>query len=208
MRTNKNAWANWYPAKEDKIDEDMPKLAKVFSDNGVSRILDLGCGTGRHTIYFAERRFDVYGFDFSPYAVRRSMERLKERSLSGHLIVVDMRKKFPYENKFFEAVIAIKVIHHARVGVIKHVFSEVSRILKKGGYLYLQVPTLERNAQYEEGVNIEPGTRVPLEGPERGIPHHGFTRKEVGELLNDYNFDIEEMNERDEHYNILAVKRC
>jgi len=113
MDIDKNAWTYWYPGKEEIVDENMPKLEKIFRDNGVSRILDLGCGTGRHVIYFAEKGFDVYGFDFSPYAIQRSVERLKQRKLHAHLMIWDMSTRFPYEHEFFDAVIAVQVIHHA-----------------------------------------------------------------------------------------------
>jgi SAM-dependent methyltransferase len=106
--------------------------------------LDLGCGTGRHTFFFAERGFDVYGFDFSSYAVQCSIEKLRARNLSAHLVVWDMTKKFHYESEFFDAVIAVRVIHHARMNDIKHVFSETSRILGHSRYFYFQVPTLGR----------------------------------------------------------------
>lgn len=211
MGMNRDAWIYWYPRKEEIVDEDMPKLEKILRNKGVSRILDLGCGTGRHTIYFAEKGFDVYGFDLSSYAIQRSTERLNERNLSAHLLVWDMSKRFPYENEFFDAIIAIRVIHHARMKVIKHVISEVNRTTKKNGYFYAQVPTLERNLKYErlgeKGKLIEPGTRVPLEGSEKGIPHHGFTEQELLQLLSSFNFKVKEIHERDEHFNLLAIKR-
>jgi len=206
METNKDAWRYWYPRKEEIIDEGMPKLEKMFRKDGVSRILDLGCGTGRHTVYFAERGFDVYGFDFSSHAIHRSKERLKEKKLSAHLMVWDMRKRFPYQNEFFDAVIAIRVIHHAPMKIIKHVFSEVNRTMKKGGYFFAQVPTFQKTF-WSSGKWMESGTRIPLEGPEKGIPHHGFTEQELLELSNSFSFEVKEINEREEHYNLLAVKR-
>jgi len=212
MDIDKDAWIYWYPRKEEIIDEDMSKIEKIFRDNGVLRILDLGCGTGRHTIYFAERGFDVYGFDFSSYAIKRSAERLKHRKLHAHLMIWDMSTRFPYENDFFDAVIAIRVIHHAQMRVIEHVVSEVSRTTKKQGFFYAQVPILEKTSEYKrsaaKGSWTEPGTWVPLEGPEKGIPHHSFKKQELSELLSSFNFEIKEVREREGHYNLLAIKRA
>lgn len=75
---SQDRWRYWYPIKEEIVDEDIPKLERIFRENNVSRILDIGCGTGRHTVFFAERGFDVYGFDFSLYAIQCSVERSKD----------------------------------------------------------------------------------------------------------------------------------
>jgi SAM-dependent methyltransferase len=44
-------------------------------DGKISRILDLGCGTGRHAVEFAGRGFDVIGVDFSESMLARARER-------------------------------------------------------------------------------------------------------------------------------------
>lgn len=179
MDIDKNAWAFWYSKNEETIDEEIPRLADLFKRKGITKILDLGCGTGRHTIYFAEKGFEVYGFDLSSYAVKRAEERLKEKGLTAHLTVLDMRKNFPYKDEFFDAIVTIRVIHHARLRIIKKSIAEIERTLKKGGYFYADVPSRSRNLRDESLKQkiVEPGTRVPLGGPEEGILHHDFTEK-------------------------------
>ena len=34
------------------------------------RVLDIGCGVGRHSLYLQEKEFDVTGIDLSPLAVK------------------------------------------------------------------------------------------------------------------------------------------
>ncbi len=36
------------------------------------RVLDIGCGAGRHSIYLQRKGFDILGIDISPYAIRTS----------------------------------------------------------------------------------------------------------------------------------------
>jgi len=50
-------------------------LIQKFGDGKISRILDLGCGTGRHAVEFARRGFDVTGVDFSDAMLTRARER-------------------------------------------------------------------------------------------------------------------------------------
>lgn len=56
-------------------------LIKRFSKGKVSKILDLGCGTGRHAVEFAACGFDVTGVDFSEAMLNRA--RLRPRTGSG-----------------------------------------------------------------------------------------------------------------------------
>lgn len=47
-----------------------PQVAALVEQHGgQGRALDLGCGTGMHSIYLAQRGFSVVGVDFSPKAI-------------------------------------------------------------------------------------------------------------------------------------------
>jgi len=209
---NKNAWQSWYPKKE-KIDKDMPLLEEIFRKNGASKILDAGCGIGRHTIYFTEKGFKVYGFDFSPYAVKRAKERLKEKRLRADLKIWDIRRKVPYKDNFFDALLSIRVFHHNNSKTIKKIIEEFSRVVKKGGFIYIQVPPRQimlKYAMFDErkgknGSKIEEGTYIPDHGSEKGIPHHSFTKTELKKLFSD--FKIKKIGLRDGQYNLLGVKK-
>jgi SAM-dependent methyltransferase len=67
-------------------------LVEQFGDGKISRILDLGCGTGRHAVEFAGRGFDVTGVDFSEAMLNRA--RIRPYAGSGVLDFVqgDARK--------------------------------------------------------------------------------------------------------------------
>lgn len=206
MDIGKNAWSSWYSKNEETIDEEMPRITDFFRSKGLSKILDLGCGTGRHAIYFAEKGFEVYGFDLSSYAVRSAEERLKKKRLKASLAVVDMREKFPFKDETFDAIVSVRVIHHARLQVIKKTLAEIERILKEGGYFYIDVPSAPRNLKYDRPQQIvEPGTRIPLGGPEKGIIHHDFTEEEIHKVLG--TFEIQEVLKKDSHFHVLARKK-
>lgn len=208
-----DAWQYWYPRKEGKVEPEIPELEKLLKRSGASKILDLGCGAGRHTIYFARRGFEVYGFDASRTAIERAKELLKSENLNADLMVWDMTKTLPYEDAFFDAVLALRVIHHTYVKNIRKVAQEISRVLKKGGYLFLQVPAFSREQtlmRKQEGWKFEkPESRtyVSLDGEEKGIPHHHFTKAELLELFENYNTVY--VHKKTEHYSgycIIAQK--
>ena len=64
---------------------DMDRLAKLFSEKGVQRILDLGCGTGRHLLFLLKKGFEVYGLDGSPNGLEIAKMWLTEENLSLEL---------------------------------------------------------------------------------------------------------------------------
>lgn len=54
-------------------------LVNALGLKGTERILDLGCGTGRHTLAFAKRGFLVVGVDLSPTLIQ-----VGEKALLGY----------------------------------------------------------------------------------------------------------------------------
>ena len=67
-----------------------------------SRVLDIACGAGRHSIELARRGFDVTGFDLSPFLISTANQTLhasKERGLKLKFIIKDMRK-FNFRGRF------------------------------------------------------------------------------------------------------------
>lgn len=65
-----------YADKSDAAECDaVAALFGKYGDRQISRILDLGCGTGRHSIEMAARGFDVTGVDFSEAMLSRARER-------------------------------------------------------------------------------------------------------------------------------------
>jgi SAM-dependent methyltransferase len=178
------AWDQIY-RREGKVftepHEDMPAIVQLLKAEGASNILDLGSGTGRHVVYLAKKGFSVYGLDNSSRGVAIAEKWLNEEELSAELRLQDMKEKLPYSDDFFDAVLSVQVIHHADVKTIKGIVREIGRVLKQGGFVFITVPKL-RN-QGREFRQIEPNTFVPLDGPERGLPHHYFTPKELKEFF-------------------------
>jgi hypothetical protein len=55
--------------------------------------------------------------------------------------------------------------------------AEIWRILANGGIAFVTVAGRKHESEaYEE---IEPGTSVPLDGTEKGLPHHIFSEDEL-----------------------------
>ncbi len=66
-------------------------IEREISFDKNKRILDIGCGTGRHAIELAGRGYDVTGIDLSVSQIERAKMKAKERNLFVVLELMDAR---------------------------------------------------------------------------------------------------------------------
>jgi ubiquinone/menaquinone biosynthesis C-methylase UbiE len=160
------------------------EFADLLHKKSLRRVLDLGCGAGRHLVYLAKEDFEVYGIDSSKEALEISRRRLEEAGLSAELVQADMTQ-IPYPNSFFEAVIAIAVLYHNTLDAMRRAVGEIHRVLKPKGLALLEFKS-KRSFRYGKGQEIELDTFIAESGEDFGIPHHYSNRKEVEELTKDF----------------------
>jgi len=149
---------------------------------GAKHVLNLGCGTGRHTIALAQKGFAVFGIDNSPSGLKMTRDSLDKESLHATLVQQEMTEPFPWPDGSFDAVISVQVIHHADAAGIK---------LKNQG---------------ENFKEVEPNTFIPLDGQEKGLPHHYFTPEELKQFFTD--FTIQDIHlDTGNHYCLTGFKK-
>jgi SAM-dependent methyltransferase len=64
-----------------------------------TKILDIACGTGRHSIELARRGYKVTGVDLSPAQIKRAMENAREFDMTMDFRVLDARN-LPFSEEF------------------------------------------------------------------------------------------------------------
>ena len=187
---------------------DMIGIVNYLKEKKAKRVLDLGCGTGRHLVLFANEGFEVYGLDSAPEGIEIAKDWLAEKNLSCELIVHQMEEKLPYQDSFFDAIISIQAMHHNKIEKIRFTIKEIERVLKPGGLLFITVPTFDRfNRKNRWNLKkVEKRTFVPLSGPEQGLFHHFFSKREIYKVFN--RFQIKEIYiDKTKHRAILGFKK-
>lgn len=164
-----------------EIHEALPEFLAALP-HPPARVLDLGCGTGRHLVHLAGHGYTVFGLDRSEHGLQLSQVWLAEKNLSAAgLCVQDLKDPLPCANGAFDVVISTQVIHHATLAGVQNTVNEILRVLKPGGQVFVSTtlfPPQRPNVQ-----EIEPGTYLPLEGSERGLPHHYFTEERLRQVF-------------------------
>lgn len=183
------AWENIFKKHGHIFKEPHPFIERVpplLSEIEKPIMLDLGCGTGRHLVYFAGLGYDVYGMDNSPTAIDMSQAWLESLGLTATLTVGDMVDRFPYDDNMFDLIVSVRVINHGRLVTIRGIISEMERVIKPGGVVFVTVAT--QGNQFDTYEEIEPNTYVPLDGREKGLLHYFFTEQTLREAF--ANFEV------------------
>ena len=108
------------------------------------KLLDIGIGTGLASKHFADIGLRVYGLDASPEML--AVCRIK--SFAEELSLWELTKEsVPYPDQWFDHVISSGVIHF--IGDLSVLFSEVKRVMKRGGIFSFTIAPLEASAGYQ-----------------------------------------------------------
>jgi len=156
--------------------EDMNSVIKLLKKSKAKKVLDLGCGSGRHTILLSKERFEVYSTDVSSTGLKLTRKWLKKEGLSAQLKKASCYDKFPFRDNFFDAVISTQVIHHNFHNKVKFCISEIERVLKPKGMAFITMSASKCAGRATQYKVPEPHTYIMLDGEEKGLPHFIYTK--------------------------------
>jgi len=180
-----HGWERIYEQQGDLGFGVLPKIiraSKVFRDRGYSSILDLGCGTGRHSIFLAQCGFSVRGTDLSPTGIRIAQDKAESLNLGNVTFELHDMKAIPMPDQSCDAVICTWTIYHGTLAGIQQTLNEIHRVLRTGGSLVTDFLST-RDSTYRVGREIEHDTFVGQKPGEEDVPHHYSTRAELKQLL-------------------------
>ena len=165
-------------------------LLNRWKSKGMINFLDLGCGLGRHSVFFGKNGFNVDCFDISQNAIDRTKEWAEKENLNFKYNVGDMLS-LPYENESIDAILCLHTISHTDTEGMKKAVQEIYRVLKTGGECFMTLGSKESFAfKKTDWPILDPNTKLRMtEGPEYKVPHFYADYDLIKELFS--NFSIE-----------------
>jgi ubiquinone/menaquinone biosynthesis C-methylase UbiE len=126
-------------------------MIKEYLTNPEMKILDVGCGTGRHAINLATKGYkNITGIDLSPTMIKAAQAVAKEKNVPVDFRVGDARK-LPFENEFDAAL----CLCEGAFGLLENdaenykVLRAIHKALKKQGIFILTTLNLFRDAEFD-----------------------------------------------------------
>lgn len=124
-------WSKIYDTEENILIEiEEPIVKKLLEKYPTGKVVDLGCGTGRYSLYLDSHGHSVTGIDISKDMINVARSKNKRvKFLQG-----DMRK-LPFNDNEFDFAISGLAIHYVKN--LEETIKEYSRVLKPGGKLII-----------------------------------------------------------------------
>lgn len=161
--SHQDYWDSFYAGRESA---DVPELPSPFAEwvaprlQPGQRVVELGFGTGRDALWFADLGHRVTGLDFAPSAVARASEVAGRRGLDATFRVLDLCDAPAVESAARRisrtsgprAVYGRFLVHSLQGDGRAHLFQLARRSLRDGGDLYLEFRTgRDLGARHEFG---------------------------------------------------------
>lgn len=117
-----------------------------------ARILDFGCGIGRHVMCCHDMQIIGYGIDLSEYAVAVARQWAKEKGIHTpeDRIVAGEARLLPWEDNFFDVAVSHGVLDSMYFEMAREACRELARILKAGGLFYCDLVSGDDSAHARE----------------------------------------------------------
>ena len=75
-----------------------------FVKHKIQNLLELGCGQGRDSLFFASKGLQVYAIDSSKVAIEALTVKTRELNLNINLKNINAVESLPFPNDYFDAI--------------------------------------------------------------------------------------------------------
>jgi SAM-dependent methyltransferase len=127
----------------DRTGPEVDRVAKILQTRGNERILDLACGSGRHSLELRRRGHEVVGADISADLIEIARREAGRAGLDLDFVQADLRD-LSFDGDFD----VVLNLNDGAIGYLesdaenRHTFEVISRALRRGGRNLVQLPNV------------------------------------------------------------------
>lgn len=161
------------------------------------RVLDLGSGTGKNSLFLSERGSNVTGIELSTTAVKIAEQRAEERGLFAEFIEGSFGNKLNFNDDQFDLIIDVVSSMSLSEKERTRYVSESARVLKPGGHMFIKTLCKDGDKNAEYLLEHFPGKEInTYVMPETGIVERVFSKEDIESLYISANFKIQKLERK------------
>ncbi len=156
---------------------------ELFKQKNIKKIVELGSGLGRDTIFFAQNSIKVEALDYSPSAIKNINKKALKKNLLNYVTtkLFDVRKKLPFIDNSVEACFSHMLYCMAlSSNEIENLNKEIRRVLKPSGINIFTVRHTD-DGDYKKGIHISEDLYE-----NDGFIVHFFSRNKINKISNGF----------------------
>jgi len=169
------------------------KALKLFQEKKINKIVEIGAGLGRDTVFFAKNSIHTTALDYSLSGIKVINQKIKKNNLSNFIStkLFDVRKKLPFEDNSIEACYSHMLYCMAlTTSDLEKLNNEILRILKPDG-INIYTVRHTHDGDFQQGIH-----RGEDLYENDGFIVHYFSEEKVNSLLNGFkNISLEKFEE-------------
>ena len=169
------------------------KALEFFQKKNIDRIIEIGAGLGRDTIFFGKNSIHTIALDYSPSGIEIINKKIKKENLSKYIStkLFDVRQKLPFEDNSIEACYSHMLYCMAlTTDDLQKLNNEIKRILKPGG-INIYTVRHTNDGDFQNGVHVGEDLYE-----NDGFIVHYFSEEKVNSLLDGFkNISLDKFEE-------------
>ena len=129
-----NIWADQYDTNSNKTrDLDTKSTIKTLNKFDFSKVIELGCGTGKNTTFLLKKADEIIGLDFSQEMLNKAKAKIKDERVEFRK--ADLTKSWEIDNDFAALITCSLTLEHIKN--LNHIFNQANLKLKKNGLFFI-----------------------------------------------------------------------
>lgn len=148
------------------------------------RVLDLGCGIGRHVSFLHKYGLDVWGIDLSSIAINAAKDLFIKEGMPclADKLVLGSITKMPFSDSFFDFIVCHGVLDSVPFNIAKEAMKEANRCLRNNGLFYLDLISGDDSCHYPEFC----GEEIVDSSHECGTVQSYFNEEKIRAMIGGY----------------------
>lgn len=186
-----NLWALQYDTNQNKTrDLEAVSLRNTLSKITIGNCLEIGCGTGKNSLWLMEKAKHLTAVDFSKEMLAKAREKIKSENVE--FIHADITNTWIFTNKKYDLITFSLVLEH--ISNLDSIFIQAKTVLNVGGYVYIgelhpykQYVGSKARFEIEGGIQVVDCFTHHLSDFLLAAKKNGFSKIDIDEYFDDNN---------------------